>query len=174
MNPLHLPRNPCFYPTHNNWPPMFFHLTHRLALSLCFIVSLSTARTLPLPIPLNLTQSLGLPFYHTLRNPELTLRRILAYAVRSIQQDHPHAQLTKIQCTSPIGPTVSPTALTDIRLFFRNSRSPTSRSTIVLCSAPHATAWGEWSEPQYLPEPRPDTELGLGDILASDIMQTWQ
>lgn len=105
----------------------------------------------------------------------LSFRRTMAAAVLFIHETNPHAQLNRIEATSPRGPTLNSESLTDISLYFALPSPPSPfhipPSTIRLASRPDATVWGEWQPLQYLPDQRPPSEQGLGDILTSDIEQ---
>lgn len=130
-------------------------------------ISLSSA----LSLPLNRTHP---PLHHSnLTSPnDLTFRITIAAAVHYIHNLHPAARLTRIECTSPHYSTSTPYDLTDLRLFFRNpSPQRSGRSTILLASRPSATVWGQWASPQYISEPRPREENGLGNVLTSDMLQ---
>ncbi|KAL9634162.1 MAG: hypothetical protein Q9204_003105 [Flavoplaca sp. TL-2023a] len=104
----------------------------------------------------------------------LTFRQQVARAVGSIQAAYPGAQLHRIESTSTRGPLRTPLGLVDVRLFFANPSRRPDRQAILLSSRPGALGWGQWSRPQYLPDPRPDSEKPLGDVLTSDIVQVVQ
>lgn len=57
--------------------------------------------------------------------------------------------------------------MTDISLFF----SVAPHVSIRVLSRSHATRWCQWARPEVVPEERPESELGLGDVLTSDILQ---
>ncbi|KAL8893998.1 MAG: hypothetical protein Q9192_004720 [Flavoplaca navasiana] len=105
---------------------------------------------------------------------DLTFRQQVARAVGSIQAAYPGAQLHRIECTSTRGPLRTPLGLVDVRLFFANPSRRPGRQAILLSSRSGALAWGQWGRPQYLPDPRPDSEKPLGDVLTSDIVQVVQ
>ncbi|KAL9594266.1 MAG: hypothetical protein Q9219_007129 [cf. Caloplaca sp. 3 TL-2023] len=104
----------------------------------------------------------------TLQDPS-TFRLILAAAVRRVRRDYPIARLHRIECTSPRGPIRDPRRMTDIRLFFALPGSA-HFPALMLPSKPRASAWGQWAPIEFLLDARPPSELGLGDILTSDIL----
>lgn len=126
-----------------------------------------------LTIPFSLSNPVALPANNlqNLRANPLTFRQIIAQAVHMIQEANPSAQLNRIELTSVHGPIHNPLQLIDIRLFFANPSPTPGEQAILLASRPRALAWGQWEQPHFLPDPRPRTELGLGNILTTDIMQ---
>ncbi|KAI4181797.1 MAG: hypothetical protein L6R41_006400 [Letrouitia leprolyta] len=102
------------------------------------------------------------------RNFRLTMAR----AVRTVQEHVPGAQLHRIECTSAQGPTLRPSALTDIRLFFASPLQ--MHPSLILRSHPDATLWGQWLPLEYSYASRPLAERPIGDILTSDITHVVQ
>ncbi|KAI4231886.1 MAG: hypothetical protein L6R40_007600 [Gallowayella cf. fulva] len=131
-----------------------------LVITFLFLVAISASS--PLALPVDVTD----PHANA-----VTFRLTVARAVRVIQAAWPGAQLNRIECTSTHGPIRTALGLIDVRLFFANPAGIPGRQAIVLTSRPNALAWGQWSTPHYLPDPRPDTEMGLGDVLTSDVLQ---
>ncbi|KAL8644117.1 MAG: hypothetical protein Q9226_007926, partial [Calogaya cf. arnoldii] len=127
-----------------------------------FLLFITTWLSTPLALP-------AIPIHPSTN--EITFRQHIAHAVRGIQAAYPGAQLNRIECTSTRGPLRDPLGLVDIRLFFANPSPDPTRQAILLSSQPRALEWGRWARPHYLPTPRPNTELGLGDVLTSDILQ---
>ncbi|CAF9937463.1 MAG: hypothetical protein HETSPECPRED_000548 [Heterodermia speciosa] len=124
------------------------------------------------------TTALTLPLPHnhtTTPTPNsLTFRLTMATAVRRVQHMHPSARPHRIECTTSHGtPTLLAHELTDIRLWFSlpAPNPDDDPSTILLLSRSDASAWGQWDLPRYIPQPLPPSELGIGDILTSDIAQ---
>ncbi|KAG6989935.1 hypothetical protein G7Y79_00061g093220 [Physcia stellaris] len=124
---------------------------------------------------LSVSSALSLPRnrHSNLTSPnDLSFRITIAAAVHYIHTLYPSAYLTRIECTSPHYSTLTPYDLTDLSLFFRNpSPQRSDHSTILLASRPSAPVWGQWASPQYIPQPRPQEEIGLGNTLTSDILQ---
>ncbi|KAI4222543.1 MAG: hypothetical protein LQ349_007613 [Xanthoria aureola] len=132
----------------------------------------SLITTVLLLVSISLSSSLTLPINAADPNANaITFRLHIARAVGVIQAAHPGAQLNRIECTSTHGPLRTPLGLVDVRLFFANPSPVLGRQAIFLSSRPRALEWGQWSRPHYLPDPRPHTESGLGDVLTSDILQ---
>ena len=131
--------------------------------------------TTVLLLSISLSSSLTLPINAADPNANaITFRLHIARAVGVIQAAHPGAQLNRIECTSTRGPLRTPLGLVDVRLFFANPSPVLGRQAILLSSRPRALEWGQWARPHYLPDPRPHTESGLGDLLASDILQVFR
>lgn len=160
-----IPTLPPRRATHEKPTKMFLpRPSHITALFLLITTPLSTTLSLP-PSPHH-PSNINLP-----NNPNFRLT--IAAAVHDIHRLYPAACLARIECTTHHGPTLTPFGLTDLRLFFSNLSPQRPRhTTVLLSSKPSATAWGQWAPLQYISEPRPRTESGLGDILTSDILQT--
>lgn len=135
----------------------------------------SLVTTVLLLVSISLSSPLTLPVNDPNPNGnDITFRLHIARAVGVIQAAHPGAQLNRIECTSTLGPLRTPLGLVDVRLFFANPSPVPGRQAILLSSRPRALEWGQWARPHYLPDPRPHTESGLGDVLTSDILQVFR
>lgn len=135
------------------------------SLIITFLLLFSLSVSSPITLPINAADPIA---------NAITFRLHIARAVGGIQAAYPGAQLNRIECTSTRGPLRTPLGLVDVRLFFANTSPVPDRRAILLSSRPRALEWGQWARPHYLPDPRPATELGLGDILTSDIMQVFR
>ncbi|KAI4281379.1 MAG: hypothetical protein L6R38_003740 [Xanthoria sp. 2 TBL-2021] len=140
-------------------------LSHRSLIITFLFLLVSISVSSPATLPINAADPIA---------NAITFRLLIARAVGGIQAAYPGAQLNRIECTSTRGPLRTPPGLVDVRLFFANPSPVPGRRAILLSSRPRALEWGQWARPYYLPDPRPATELGLGDILTSDIMQVFQ
>ncbi|KAL8940272.1 MAG: hypothetical protein Q9211_002356 [Gyalolechia sp. 1 TL-2023] len=100
-----------------------------------------------------------------------TFRITVARAVQRIQRSWPGASLHRIELKSRTGPIRNPLLLVDVRLFFALPAGNLHPPSLLLASQTDATEWGQWSPPQYLRDARPEAEMGLGDVLTSDILQ---
>ncbi|KAL8969057.1 MAG: hypothetical protein Q9183_002174, partial [Haloplaca sp. 2 TL-2023] len=165
-NPRLLQTNPAFHGTRRAVnPPMRLPTLINLLTSLILLTLITPITALALP-PLT---SIAAQFLDPHTNNK-SLRTILAQTVESIQRAWPGATLNKVQLTSQTGPVQRPLFLSDIRLFFALPAGNPHGRALLLASRPDATAWEQWGRPQYLSDPRPAEELGLGDVLASDIL----